>query len=352
MKKPRIGITIGDINGIGLEVIIKTLANPLILKQITPIVYGSGRVFAYHRNIVKTDQLPIRSLRPGGHFQDDKINLVNCWEETASIQLGELTEEGGKYAWQSLQQAIQDLRQGHIDALTTAPIHKKAMQMAGFHYAGHTEYLAKELGGESLMMMVSDRMKLGLATHHIPLKEVPAALSKGLIIRKLRIMEQSLRQDFGLEKPLIAVLGLNPHAGDDGLMGNEESEFIRPAILELKKKNMLVMGPFPADSFFGSGQYAKFDGILAMYHDQGLIPFKTLSFGEGVNFTAGLKFIRTSPDHGTAMDIAGKNQANPASFRRALFLAADLVRQRQMTEENAEETAEHKPEREESTPET
>ncbi len=340
MKKVRIGITIGDINGIGLEVIIKTLANPLVLKHITPVVYGSGRIFAYHRNIVNIDQLPMRSLRPGGSFHDDKVNLVNCWEETASIQLGEITEEGGKYAWQSLQQAIQDLRTGSIDGLTTAPIHKKAMQMAGFNYAGHTEYLAKELGGESLMMMVSDRMKLGLATHHIPLKEVASTLNKSLLIRKLRIMEQSLRRDFGLERPLIAVLGLNPHAGDDGLMGTEEADFIRPAIIELKKKNMLVMGPFPADSFFGSGRYAKFDGIMAMYHDQGLIPFKTLSFGEGVNFTAGLNFIRTSPDHGTAMDLAGKNEADPASFRRALFLAADLVRQRALSKNKEEQKEE------------
>ncbi len=338
MKKPKIGITIGDINGIGLEVISKTLANALMLKQFTPVLYGSVKVFNFHRKRTQLGPFSLKVLQPGAKIQAGKVNLVSCWEKEAPIQLGQISEEGGKYAWQSLQQAVQDLRAGRIDALVTAPIHKKAMQMAGFPYAGHTEYLAKELGGESLMMMVSDRMRIGLATHHIPLKDVPAALSKSLILRKIRLMNESLRRDFGLEKPLIAVLGLNPHAGDEGLIGREESDFIRPAIIELKKKNFLVMGPFPADSFFGSGKYAKFDGILAMYHDQGLIPFKSLSFGEGVNFTAGLPFVRTSPDHGTAFDLAGKNMADPASFRKALYLAIDLVRQRKTWEEQSEKS--------------
>ncbi len=348
MNKPKIGISIGDINGIGPEIIIKALANPLMLEQCTPVIYGSVKVLNFHRSRTQLDSFSFKVLRSGAKIQDDKINLVSCWEDEAPIQLGQITEDGGKYAWQSLQQATQDLRAGRIDALVTAPIHKKAMQMAGFPYAGHTEYLAKELGGESLMMMVSDHMRIGLATHHIPLKEVTSTLSKSLLLRKIRLIDESLRRDFGREKPLIAVLGLNPHAGDEGLMGTEESDFIRPAIIELKKKNFMVMGPFPADSFFGSGQYTKFDGILAMYHDQGLIPFKSLSFGEGVNFTAGLPFIRTSPDHGTAFDIAGKNTADPSSFRKALYLATDLVKRRRAWEEMHEKKQQEQEQEEQS----
>ncbi len=348
MNKPNIGISIGDINGIGLEVIIKALSNKLLLKQMTPVIYGSVKTFNFHRNKAGVEPISLQVLRVGEKPRPNRINLVNCWEQEAPIRLGQITEEGGKYAWQSLRQAVQDLRAGYIDALTTAPIHKKAMQMAGFPFAGHTEYLAKELGGESLMMMVSDHMRMGLVTHHIPLSQVPSTLNKSLVLRKIRLMHQSLQRDFGIEKPLIAVLGLNPHAGDEGLMGTEESDFIRPAVVELKKKGLLIMGPFPADSFFGSGKYAKFDGILAMYHDQGLIPFKSLSFGKGVNFTAGLEFIRTSPDHGTAMDIAGKKLADPASFRLALYLAADLARQRKHYEEVAEKPADEQTEKEES----
>ncbi len=329
MQKPRIGITVGDINGIGMEVIIKALDHPHITNICTPVIYGSSKVTSYFKNIIGNIDLNYFKISSSERLKWDRINLYNCWEDGVQISLGKVTEEGGRCAKISLAQAMHDLNQKYIDGVVTAPIHKKAMQMAGFEYPGHTEYFAKESGvKESLMFMVHQDIKVGLVTNHLPLSEVRGAITQELIQKKIEIMDQVLRRDFGVEKPVIAVLGLNPHAGDEGVIGNEEEEIIRPAIISEKKKGKMVMGPFPADGFFGSGQYRKVDAVLAMYHDQGLIPFKLLSFGSGVNYTAGLPFVRTSPDHGTAFDIAGKNIADPSSFRQALFTAIDIVNNR------------------------
>ncbi|MBK7475382.1 MAG: 4-hydroxythreonine-4-phosphate dehydrogenase PdxA [Haliscomenobacter sp.] len=328
MDKPKIGITIGDINGIGLEVILKTLAIPQIINFCTPVVYGSTKVISYHKNIVGVD-FHFNSIQRAERMPTDKINILNCWQENVNITLGKVTELGGQYALKSLECATKDLKQGLIDALVTAPIHKEAMKMAGFPYPGHTEYLTKELGvDESLMFMVADQLRVGLVTNHLPLKDVVGQITKERILKKIQIMETSLRVDFGVDRPTIAVLGLNPHASDGGVIGDEDDRVIRPAVIECKKNGLLVVGPFPADGFFGSGAYKKFDAILAMYHDQGLVPFKLLAFGGGINFTAGLPGVRTSPDHGTALDLAGKNEADPDSFREALFAAIDIARNR------------------------
>lgn len=329
MDKLKIGISIGDINGIGLEIILKTLSNPKVTQYFVPVVYGSSKVVSYHKNIVGVD-FQFQSTRGADRLNLEKINIVNCWQENVNITLGKPTELGGKYAIRSLEVATEDLRNGLIDALVTAPINKHAMQLGGFEFPGHTEYLTAHFGhgAGNLMLMVSDQLKVGTVTSHIPLSRVAETINKELIIKKINLFHDTLKMDFGIERPTIAVLGLNPHAGDDGLLGDEEEKIIRPAIVETKKKGIMVMGPYPADGLFGSRQFLKFDGILAMYHDQGLVPFKALSFGEGVNFTAGLNCIRTSPDHGTAFDIAGQNEADPSSFRKAIFLAIDIVRQR------------------------
>ena len=328
MNRLKIGISVGDINGIGLEVIIKALSREEIFEYCTPVIYCSAKIVSYHKNIV-AQNFSFNQAKSAEFISSGRVNVVNCWTEQVNVNLGNISEEGGKYAYISLEAATKDLKDGTIDALVTAPINKAAMQMAEFPYPGHTEYLTNALGAEqSLMLMVSDQIRIGLATNHLPVREVADTITKSLLIEKIKIMEQTLRVDFGIERPTIAVLGLNPHAGDDGVIGKEEIEIIRPAILECKKKNMLVMGPFAGDGFFGSGKHAKYDGILAMYHDQGLIPFKSLTFGEGVNYTAGLPFVRTSPDHGTGFDIAGQNIADPNSFMSALFLALDAARNR------------------------
>ena len=328
MTKPIIGITIGDLNGIGLEVILKTFQNEQLLNNCTPVIYGSSKVVSYHKNIVGIE-FAFNAIRSVDQATDDRVNVVNCWQDNVNITLGKATEQGGKFAFQSLEWAVKDLQAGLIDALVTAPINKEAMQMANFPFPGHTEYLTQALGGrESVMMLVHDELRVALATNHLPLRAVPAKITKELLLQKINLLHESLCMDFGIDKPTIAVLGLNPHAGDGGLLGMEEEQLIRPAVVEAKKSGKLVMGPFPADGFFGSGQYRKYDAILAMYHDQGLAPFKALSFGNGVNYTAGLSAVRTSPDHGTAYDLAGKNGADPASFRKALFMAIDITRQR------------------------
>lgn len=328
MTKPIIGITIGDLNGIGLEVILKTFQNEQLLHNCVPVVYGSSKVVSYHKNIVGIE-FAFNAIRSVDQATDDRVNVVNCWQDNVNITLGKATDQSGKFAFQSLEWAVKDLQAGLIDALVTAPINKEAMQMADFPFPGHTEYLTQALGArESVMMLVYDELRVALATNHLPLRAVPAKITKELLLQKISLLHESLRMDFGIDRPTIAVLGLNPHAGDGGLLGMEEEQQIRPAVIEAKKSGKLVMGPFPADGFFGSGQYRKYDAILAMYHDQGLAPFKALSFGNGVNYTAGLSAVRTSPDHGTAYDLAGKNSADPASFRKALFTAIDIVRQR------------------------
>lgn len=334
MEKQKIGISIGDINGVGLEVILKTLNNKNILDMCTPIIYGSSKVVSYHKNIVGLEDLHFQSINSPHKAFHGKVNVVNCWTENVNITIGEPSDAGGQYAVKSLAAATQDLKEGSIDALVTAPIHKKGMQNVGFQFAGHTEYLTKELGGkESLMLMVSGDLRVGVVTNHLPLREVAGAITKQKIVDKIKILNSTLKKDFGIERPAIALLGLNPHAGDGGMIGEEEEKIIRPVVIECKKRGLIANGPFPADGFFGSGQYRKFDAALAMYHDQGLVPFKALSFGAGVNFTAGLSGVRTSPDHGTAFDIAGQNLANPDSFRSALFLAMDIAKQRKKYEE-------------------
>lgn len=334
MEKLKIGISIGDINGVGLEVILKNLSNPSLAKMATFIVYGSAKVVSYHKNIVDVN-LHYHQAQNIDRIHREKVNVINCWNENVNITLGKATEDGGKYAIQSLEAATNDLRHGLIDALVTAPINKEAMQMANFPFPGHTEYITEKLEAkDSLMFMVHDDLKVGLVTNHLPIGEVRQSITKGAIITKLRLLNDSLKMDFGIDRPTIAVLGLNPHAGDGGAIGKEDEEIVRPAIVELKKKGFMVMGPYPADGFFGSGQYKKFDAVLAMYHDQGLVPFKLLSFGEGVNYTAGLSSVRTSPDHGTGFDIAGQSMASEVSFRKAIFSAIDFVKNRKEYFEN------------------
>ncbi len=324
----KIGISIGDINGIGPEVIIKALEDNRILKSITPIVYGTYKVLSYHKNIINSN-VNFHSVTSAKMAQANKNNIVTSWEQNVNITLGTASEEGGKYAKLSLEKAIQDLKSGDIDALVTAPINKFAMKKAQFNYGGHTEYLTEMDGKkESLMLMVSDDVKVALVTNHLPISKVASALSKELIIEKIKILNKALIEDFGYERPIISVLGLNPHASDDSVIGDEEEKIIRPAIVEAKKQGILVAGPYAADGFFGGNGWKKTDAILAMYHDQGLIPFKALSFGSGSNVTCGLSFIRTSPDHGTAYDIAGQNLADGTSLRNAIFRAAELVKNR------------------------
>jgi len=335
MEKVRVGITVGDINGIGLEVIIKCLANPKMEDLCIPVIYGSSKVVSYHKNIVRPQEFNYQNLSNAINLNQEKINLINCWNEDVVINLGSPSEESGKFAYISLDQATQDLKQGLIDVLVTAPIDKHAMSLAGFPATGHTEYLAGQFSvSESLMLMVSESLRIGVVTNHIPIVEVATSITTELIIQKALLLQQSLKMDFGIERPMIAILGLNPHAGDKGLIGREEEEIIVPAIAELKSKGVLVGGPYAADGFFGSSDYRQVDGILAMYHDQGLIPFKTLSFGEGINFTAGLPVVRTSPDHGTGNSIAGQNIADESSFRQALFLAIDIFRSRHQFKDN------------------
>lgn len=352
-NKPVIGISFGDVNGIGPEVVLKALNHKQVLHLCTPVIYASTKTVTYHKNLIELEDLSFVGQRNAERLAYDKINVVNCWNDNVNIALGKPSEAGGKLAQSSLQAAVADLQAGLLDAIVTAPIHKKSMEMAGFGHIGHTEYLTKEFNAkESLMLLASDNLRVGLVTSHIPLRQVAEAITKERILAKLRIFNEALKVDFGLERPLIAVLGLNPHAGEEGMLGNEEEKVIRPAVVEAKKEGgIMAFGPFPADGFFGSGQFHKFDGVLAMYHDQGLIPFKALTFGRGVNFTAGLSCIRTSPDHGTAFDLVGKNTADPSSFMHALFMAIDLHRNRKEYHElkkNAVKKVEREDERDET----
>ncbi|KXK39275.1 MAG: 4-hydroxythreonine-4-phosphate dehydrogenase PdxA [Saprospiraceae bacterium] len=325
----KIGITIGDINGIGPEVIIKALSNPMILNSFTPIIYASYKVLSYHKNIVKESSIGFHTIPNAASAVDNKINLISCWNDNVNITLGKATADGGKYAKISMEKALDDIKSGSIDAIVTAPINKNAMQQANFPFPGHTEFFTKgDQKEESLMLLASDALRVAVVTNHIPLSQVASSINKDLILNKIQILNKTLIEDFGIERPVIGVLGLNPHASDDSTIGNEEENFIRPAIIEAKKSGIMAAGPYSPDGFFASGLWKKVDAVLAMYHDQGLIPFKALTFGGGVNFTAGLSFIRTSPDHGTAYEIAGTNKADGASFRQALYMAYDLVRNR------------------------
>lgn len=330
----RVGITTGDLNGIGPEIIIKALRDPQMLAECTPVIYGSTKTMSYHKKAINDELFNYHRVEDASEAKNRKINIVACWKEIVEMDLGEANETGGKYAFQSLEKATQDLASGKIDVLVTAPISKETIQKAGFKFPGHTEYLA-DLSGmkEALMMMVSGDLRVALVTSHISLKDVIAAVTKEKIEDKLRQLESSLKKDFGIVRPRIAVLGLNPHAGEKGAMGSEESEVITPAIQAVKTEGILAFGPYPADGFFGSRQYTKFDGVLSMYHDQGLTGFKSIAFDDGVNFTAGLPIVRTSPDHGTAFDIAGQGIADEQSMRSAIYLAMDVYRTRNFVKE-------------------
>jgi 4-hydroxythreonine-4-phosphate dehydrogenase len=328
-NKPRIGITIGDINGIGPEVTIKALADHRILSLVTPVVYGSGKIISFYKKLLNIEEFNYSQVRGKGQFAPKSINIVNCIDESVEITPGKASRETGKAALGALRQASDDLKEGLLDALVTAPIDKQSIHSDEFPFKGHTEFLTQHFNAsESLMFMVSDSLRIGLVTEHVPLAEVSALITKEKIASKLMIMEASLRKDFGIVKPKIAVLGLNPHAGDNGLIGAEDDQVIKPVVNDFRNKGKLVFGPFPPDGFFGTAQYQKYDGILAMYHDQGLIPFKSIAFESGVNFTAGLSVVRTSPDHGTAYAIAGKNQANEGSMREAIYQSAEIFRHR------------------------
>jgi len=330
----RVGISIGDINGIGPEVIIKALRNPDMLIGCTPIIYASSKLLTAHKKLIDDDLFIFQGVNDATEAQDKKVNIVSCWSEVADIEIGKATKNGGKHAFLSLEKATQDLAAGKIDVLVTAPISKETIHQAGFEFPGHTEYLAHLSGvDEALMMMVTEDLRVALVTSHIPLKDVPNVINENIVLDKIKKLNNSLIKDFGIVRPRIAVLGLNPHAGERGSMGTEESEIISPAIQKAMEKGILTFGPYPADGFFGSRHYLKFDAVLAMYHDQGLTGFKSLAFDNGVNFTAGLPIVRTSPDHGTAFDIAGKGIANEQSMRSAIYLAMDIYKTRKFIKE-------------------
>lgn len=334
-QKPVIGFSCGDLNGIGIELIIKTLSDNRILEQCTPVIFASNKVINFYRKAVPEINFNYQSSREINRLNPKQVNVFNCWEEEVSINPGILNETGGKYAVRSLVAAAEFLKQKQIDGLVTAPIHKKNIQSADFNYTGHTPFLKKIFEvNDVVMMMCAGDFRIALVTEHIPVSEIIKNISKENLLAKLNIVYQSLQKDFGIDKPRIAVLGLNPHAGDEGLMGNEEETIIKPAVKEAKNNNMLVIGPYSADAFFARGNHKKFDAVLAMYHDQGLIPFKTLAVGEGVNYTAGLPAVRTSPDHGVAFDIAGKNKADASSFMTAIFECIDIIHRRLEYEES------------------
>ncbi len=330
----RVGITQGDINGIGYEVIIKALQDNRINDFCIPIVYGSPKVAAYHRKSINVENFSFNPIKGVAEANPKRANLIDVMDENVRVDIGKSTSIGGQGSILSLEAAVADLKAGKIDVVVTAPINKFNVQTDTFSFPGHTEYLAKNFGdGEALMLMVSDFLKVGVVTGHVPLSKVPSLITKDAILGKLAILNKTLIEDFAIRKPRIAVLGLNPHAGDNGLLGKEEQTVIIPALEEARNNGIMALGPYPADGFFGSEGFNKFDAVLAMFHDQGLIPFKSLVFDEGVNYTAGLPIIRTSPVHGTAYEIAGKDEANPNSFRSALYLACDLFNNRKMYKE-------------------
>lgn len=327
-QKIKVGISIGDYNGIGPEIIMKSLKDKAITDFFTPIIFGSGKLFTYQKNIFKL-QHNFNYITEVAQAVPDKINMVNLWKDNVNVDLGKPTEESTKMAIDSLEAATTALMNGEIDVLVTAPINKEEMLKYGFQHAGHTGYLEEKFGKKGLMFLVTDDLKVAVSTHHIPVSEVAANISKEKIKKQIKLLNQCLVEDFCIERPKIAVLGLNPHAGDGGAIGNEEIEIIEPAIRELFDNGILAFGPYPADSYFQPNKYRNYDAVLAMYHDQGLAPFKTLAYEEGVNYTAGLPFIRTSPDHGVAYDIAGKNIADEQSFSEAIFMAIKIFKNRQ-----------------------
>ncbi len=335
--KIRVGITHGDINGISYEIIIKSLMDQRVLEMFTPIVYGHSKVASYYRKSIGVSEFMFNMIKHPDAASTKKPNMISCYDEEVKIEMGKVSPVAGKLAIRALEMATEDLRKGLIDVIVTSPVNKKNIQSEIFHFRGHTEYLAKEFNcSDYLMLMVSGKFRVGVVTGHIPLKDVPGVITEELIKSKINVLNDSLIRDFGVRKPRIAVLGLNPHAGEDGLLGDEEKKFIIPAINKAFNEGILVFGTYPADGFFGSENFQKFDGILAMYHDQGMIPFKSLSFQDGVNYTAGLPVIRTSPAHGTAYELAGKNMASPDSLCAAIYLAIDIYKKRIEFEEISE----------------
>jgi 4-hydroxythreonine-4-phosphate dehydrogenase len=326
--RPVIGISIGDLNGIGPELIIKTFSDHRVLELCTPVVFASNKVINFYRKSIPDINFNYQSSKDFTRINPRQVNIYNCWEEELPLQPGQLTETGGKYAVKSFVGAVEALKDKKISGLVTAPMHKKNTQFPEFQYTGHTPYLRQAFGvNDVVMLMTSEQFRVGLMTEHIPVSEIAKSITREAIMSKLNILKDSLVKDFGIDKPRIAVLGLNPHAGDEGLIGKEEEEIIKPAIKDAKH-SMLVFGPYSADAFFARNQHTKFDAVLAMYHDQGLIPFKSLAIGEGVNYTAGLPAVRTSPDHGTAFDIAGKNKADNSSFLAAIYTCIDIINNR------------------------
>lgn len=327
-KLPKIGITHGDINGIGYEVILKVLNEPHLMEFCTPIVYGSSKVAGYYKKNMGLESLMFTNIRSAAEA-GKHLNLVNCCSDDLKVDMGKPSEEAGLAAYAALKTATSELQEGQIDAVVTAPINKATIQAAkDFNFPGHTEYFGQLDGHKPLMILLNDNVRVALVTNHLPVSKIAESITNQLIIDKLNILDYSLRRDFGILRPRIAVLALNPHAGDNGVCGTEETDIIRPAVAECSNKGICCVGPLPADGFFGSGNFSKYDAILAMYHDQGLAPFKALFMDEGVNFTAGLDLVRTSPAHGTAYDIVGKNCANETSMRHALFTAIDILRNR------------------------
>ena len=335
-EKPlRIGISCGDLNGIGIETVLKCMEDTRMLQDATIMLYASAHAVSHHRKALGLEEVQFQRVNDARDAVPKKFNVVSVWEEDVNIELGQQSSELAAYAIKSLETAAQDLATGKIDVLVTAPIDKNSMQKAGFAYPGHTEFLQHLAGADSqvLMLLVSDNLRVGTVTGHIPIKDVASAITTDLILAKGRLMHQSLLKDFCIPEPRIAILGLNPHAGDNGTLGSEDKEQIAPAVRQLNSIGIQAMGPYSADGFFGNGSYKHFDGVLAMYHDQGLAPFKALSFGTGVNFTAGLPIVRTSPDHGTGMDIAGKGVAEEGSMRNAIWLACDILHNRERYKE-------------------
>lgn len=333
-KKIRVAITQGDTNGVGYEVILKTFSDPAMFEICTPIVYGSPKVITYHKKALNIDT-NYSIINRAEEARDGRLNVLTCFDEEVKIELGQPSEEAGRAAFKALDCAMADYRAGLYDVLVTAPINKATIQSEGFHFPGHTEYIETKVGdgNKALMILMNESLRVALVTTHLPIKDISKAITKEAIIEKAVIFHNSLRRDFRISSPRIAILSLNPHAGDDGLLGSEEKEIIVPAIEELEKQGIQAFGPYAADGFFGSNSYDYFDGVLAMYHDQGLAPFKTIALDSGVNFTAGLLIVRTSPDHGTAYDIAGQGKADENSFRQAIYTAIDVFRNRQNYDE-------------------
>ncbi|WP_373058029.1 4-hydroxythreonine-4-phosphate dehydrogenase PdxA [Zunongwangia sp. H14] len=324
-QKIKLGISIGDLNGIGSEIVLKTFDDSRMLDFCTPVIFASAKIITFLKKQYKLS-LNFQGVDEASKAIDGKINVVNVWKENVNINFGEEDPKVGEYAFLSLEAATNALKNDEIDVLVTAPINKSSIQSEKFNFPGHTNYLAQELEGDSLMFMITDTLKIGLLTDHVALKDIASVITPELIERKIAIIHETLKQDFRVEKPKIAVLGINPHSGDNGVIGKEDEEVLKPTLQKIREKGKLVYGPYSADSFFGSKNYKNFDAVVASYHDQGLIPFKTLSFGNGVNFTAGLSKVRTSPDHGTAFEIAGTNSANINSFKEAVFKAIEIYK--------------------------